>query len=88
MVSDQKKKLIVSSDGTRKDSISLIIYPPMTLRILLATTLPYRVENWTFDAETDPSKTWVLQTTLRHVEYPDILSTLGRWMLEGEASLN
>nr|GME11688.1 ABC transporter G family member 11 [Ipomoea batatas] len=50
--------------------------------------MPYRVENWTIDAEAQPSKTWVLQTGLQHVDYSSALPTLGRRILEGKASWN
>nr|GMD32844.1 ABC transporter G family member 11 [Ipomoea batatas] len=60
----------------------------MTPRTLPAPTLPYRVENWTVDAEAQPSKTWVLQTGLQHVDYSSVLPTLGRRILEGKASWN
>nr|GMD87015.1 ABC transporter G family member 11 [Ipomoea batatas] len=63
---DKQRKLKISKDATRKNSTSFIIYPPMTPRTLPAPTLPYRVENWTIDAEAQPSKTWVLQTGLQH----------------------
>nr|GMD01357.1 ABC transporter G family member 11 [Ipomoea batatas] len=60
----------------------------MTPRTLPAPTLPYRVENWTVDAEAQPSKTWVLQTGIQHVDYSSALPTLGRRILEGKASWN
>nr|GME01768.1 ABC transporter G family member 11 [Ipomoea batatas] len=85
---DKQRKLKISKDATRKNSTSFIIYPPMTPRTLPAPTLPYRVENWTIDAEAQPSKTWVLQTGLQHVDYSSALPTLGRRILEGKASWN
>nr|GMD14552.1 ABC transporter G family member 11 [Ipomoea batatas] len=85
---DKQKKLKISKDATRKNSTSFIIYPPMTPRTLLALTLPYRVKNWTVDTEAQPSKTWVLQTGLQHVDYSSALPTLGRRILEGKASWN
>nr|GMC53081.1 ABC transporter G family member 11 [Ipomoea batatas] len=85
---DKQRKLKISKDVTRKNSTSFIIYPPMTPRTLPAPTLPYRVENWTVDAEAQPSKTWVLQTGLQHVDYSSALPTLGRRILEGKASWN
>nr|GMD13927.1 ABC transporter G family member 11 [Ipomoea batatas] len=85
---DKQRKLKLSKDATRKNSTSFIIYPPMTPRTLPAPTLPYRVENWTVDAEAQPSKTWVLQTGLQHVDYSSALPTLGRRILEGKASWN
>nr|GMD76382.1 uncharacterized protein LOC105951073 [Ipomoea batatas] len=85
---DKQRKLKITKDATRKNSTSFIIYPPMTPRSLPAPTLPYRVENWTVDAEAQPSKTWVLQTGLQHVDYSSALPTLGRRILEGKASWN
>nr|GMD93422.1 hypothetical protein Iba_chr14fCG7290 [Ipomoea batatas] len=85
---DKQRKLKISKDLTRKNSTSFIIYPPMTPRTLPAPTLPYRVENWTVDAEAQPSKTWVLQTGLQHVDYSSALPTLRRRILEGKASWN
>nr|GLL37780.1 uncharacterized protein LOC105964676 [Ipomoea trifida] len=85
---DKQRKLKISKDVIRKNSTSFIIYPPMTSRTLPAPTLPYLVENWTVDAEAQPSKTWVLQTGLYHVDYSSALPTLGRRILEGKASWN
>nr|GLL27193.1 uncharacterized protein LOC105964676 [Ipomoea trifida] len=85
---DKQRKLKISKDATRKNSTSFIIYPPMTPRTLPAPTLPYRVENWTVNAEAQPSKTWVLQTGLQHVDYSSALPTLGRRILKGKASWN
>nr|GMD40706.1 Cytochrome P450 71A6 [Ipomoea batatas] len=85
---DKQRKLKISKDATRKNNTSFIIYPPMTPRTLPAPTLPYRVENWTVDVEAQPSKTWVLQTGLQHVDYSSALPTLGRRILEGKASWN
>nr|GLL46420.1 uncharacterized protein LOC105973838 [Ipomoea trifida] len=80
---DKQRKLKISKDATRKNSTSFIIYPPMKPRTLPAPTLPYRVENWTVDAEAQPSKTWVPQTGLQHVDYSSAVPTLGRRILEG-----
>nr|GME12596.1 ABC transporter G family member 11 [Ipomoea batatas]GME14260.1 ABC transporter G family member 11 [Ipomoea batatas] len=85
---NKQRKLKISKDATRKNSTSFIIYPPITPRTLPAPTLPYRVENWTVDAEAQPSKTWVLQTGLQHIDYSSALPTLGRRILEGKASWN
>nr|GMD60335.1 Cytochrome P450 71A6 [Ipomoea batatas] len=81
---DKKRRLKLSNDETRKDSTSFLIYPPMKPRILPAPTLPYRVENWAVDIETQ----WVLRTGLQHVEYSCELPSLGRRILEGEVSWN